>query len=78
MSREQEDMTVAPSGYRLVTPPERVRIPMREGTEETIRAIVDRAPGVRTEGGRGSGPHRLEPPIPHCYRKGLVGRWVLA
>ncbi|MFF8562723.1 hypothetical protein ACF06I_27855 [Streptomyces albidoflavus] len=43
MSREQEDMRVAPSGYRLVTPPEWVRIPMREGTEETIRAIVDRA-----------------------------------
>ncbi|MEU7584643.1 hypothetical protein AB0B50_44535 [Streptomyces sp. NPDC041068] len=35
--------TTAPHGYQLVLPPEWVRIPMRAGTDEAIRAIVDDA-----------------------------------
>ncbi|WP_055547589.1 hypothetical protein [Streptomyces kanamyceticus] len=35
--------TTAPRGYQLILPPEWVRVPMRSGTEEAIRAIVDDA-----------------------------------
>ncbi|MFE9648090.1 hypothetical protein ACFYO0_29040 [Streptomyces sp. NPDC006365] len=33
----------APHGYQLILPPEWVRIPMRSGTDEAIRTIVDDA-----------------------------------
>ncbi|MEW2387269.1 hypothetical protein AB0933_02785 [Streptomyces venezuelae] len=33
----------APRGYQLILPPEWARIPMRTGTEEAIRALVDDA-----------------------------------
>ncbi|QFR94972.1 hypothetical protein [Streptomyces tsukubensis] len=34
---------IAPRGYELVLPPEWARIPMRSGTREAVRAIVDDA-----------------------------------
>ncbi|MFC8002966.1 hypothetical protein ACFUCH_03860 [Streptomyces olivaceus] len=35
--------TTAPHGYQLILPPEWVRIPMRSGTDEAIRSIVEDA-----------------------------------
>ncbi|MEJ1200777.1 MULTISPECIES: hypothetical protein [unclassified Streptomyces] len=35
--------TTAPHGYQLILPPEWVRIPMRSGTDQAIRSIVDDA-----------------------------------
>ncbi|WP_367044189.1 hypothetical protein [Streptomyces sp. Je 1-332] len=37
------DRRVAPRGYQLILPPEWARIPMRTGTDEAIRGIVDDA-----------------------------------